>query len=172
MQSECTTRCHPSAHSALSCGKTHLCGGCIHEHSAQKAVHPTRSAAVYQWTPPVGSPAERLISHSTVEKRTEQKRSHAAVPSLTHQNQLYSRNQDHTTMTSLILALMAGGALAAPAADKITSLPGWPEGTPLPEMYSGYVSLSIHDVKLERSFPHVPHVFVCILSIFLLSRFM
>lgn len=71
-------------------------------------------------------------------------------------------------MTSLVLALMAGGALAAPAADKITSLPGWPEGTPLPEMYSGYVSLSIHtwDVKLERSFPCVPHVFVCILSIF------
>jgi hypothetical protein len=39
------------------------------------------------------------------------------------------------------VAGLVGVALAAPAADKITSLPGWPAGTPLPEMYSGYVSV-------------------------------
>lgn len=58
-------------------------------------------------------------------------------------------------MTSLVLALMAGGALAAPAADKITSLPGWPEGTPLPEMYSGYVSFVASQCAVVSNLPFV-----------------
>ena len=35
--------------------------------------------------------------------------------------------------------LLAGGALAAPAADLVTSLPGW--GAPLTTTYSGYLDI-------------------------------
>jgi hypothetical protein len=37
------------------------------------------------------------------------------------------------------LGLLAGSALAAPAADLVTSLPGW--GAPLTTTYSGYLDI-------------------------------
>jgi hypothetical protein len=77
-------------------------------------------------------------------------------------------------MFSSPLLLALGAALGAPAADKITSLPGWPAGTPLPEMYSGYVSHTIcvqctcvscvavfcllHDTTTRKGRPQLTHV--------------
>jgi TRAP-type C4-dicarboxylate transport system permease small subunit len=68
--------------------------------------------------------------------------SHVNAVIMTHHLvQTHAAVSEITMLGFAAVAGLVGVALAAPAADKITSLPGWPAGTPLPEMYSGYVSV-------------------------------